>query len=235
MKTILITGGNGGLAQELSKQAIGYNVIAPSKSLLNIIKPHTIKQIFIDNDIDYVIHAAALTKPMSIHDDDIVKSINVNIIGTANVVKVCKEYGIKLIHISTDYVYPSGSTNVSEDKPLLPFNNYGWSKLGAESAVQMYDNSLILRLSFIPKPFPFESGVMNILRNVDYIDDTAKNILSVLDEFGVLNIGRDKICTMYDLALETNPQVKPITIDGTLAVEKSITLNVNKFKMINKP
>jgi len=171
---------------------------------------------------------------MSIHEEDIVKSISINIIGTANVVKYCEKYNVKLIHISTDYVYPSNATNVKEDDGLLPFNNYGWSKLGAESSVQMYKNSLILRLSFLPKPFPFPKAFNNIVRNVDYIDDVAKNILSVLDEFGVMNIGSDNIKNMYELALETNSEVEPMEDDIQSAKEKSITLNIDKLKKVKR-
>jgi dTDP-4-dehydrorhamnose reductase len=234
MKTILITGGNGGLAQEITKQAIGYKVMSPNKIDLDIVQSDSIERYLIDKNIDYLIHAAALTKPMSIHDEDIIKSIDTNIIGTANIVKYCKKHNIKLIHISTDYVYPAGSTDIDEKEGLLPFNNYGWSKLGAESAVQMYDNSLILRLSFLPKPFPFTKGAVNIFRNVGYIDETAKNILYVLDEVGTLNIGRGKVSSMYHLGLETNMEVKPLMVGYKLGKEKSITLNVNKFIKIKK-
>jgi len=234
MKTILITGGNGNLAKEIIKQSTGYKILSPTRDVLNIKKPHSINQFFNNNKIDYVIHAAALTKPMSIHEEDIVKSISTNIIGTANVVKYCEKYNVKLIHISTDYVYPANATNVKEDDGLLPFNNYGWSKLGAEASVQMYKNSLILRLSFLPKPFPFPKAFSNIVRNVGYIDDVAKNILSVLDEFGVMNLGSDEVKNMYELALETNSEVEPMEDDFESAKEKSITLNINKFKYLNK-
>ena len=53
----------------------------------------------------YVLHAAALSRPMNIHDKKF-QSIDLNIIGTANIVKVCEKYKIKLIYFSTNYVYP---------------------------------------------------------------------------------------------------------------------------------
>ena len=91
-----------------------------------------------------ILHLAGLSRPMSIHDKDINKSIDLNIIGTANLVKILMKK-IKIIFFSTSYLYPGKKGNYSEDDPLLPWNNYGWSKLGAESAVQMYKNSLIIR------------------------------------------------------------------------------------------
>ena len=81
---------------------------------------------------------------MNIHDKFPDKSIDLNIIGTANLVKGCIEKK-KIIFFSTSYVYPGTKGNYKETDTLLPWNNYGWSKLGAESAVQMYKNSLIIR------------------------------------------------------------------------------------------
>ena len=67
---------------------------------------------------------------------DIKKSIDLNIIGTANITKACEERNIKLIYFSTNYVYPGKKGNYKEGDNLLPVNNYAWSKLGGEAAVQ---------------------------------------------------------------------------------------------------
>ena len=78
---------------------------------------------------------AGLSRPMNLHVKDICKSIKLNIIGTANVVNVCNEFNIKLIYFSTGYVYEGKKGNYSEKDPVLPINNYAWSKLGGECAV----------------------------------------------------------------------------------------------------
>ena len=57
---------------------------------------------------------------MNLHDKDICQSIDKNIIGTANVTKICSEFNIKLIYISTCYVYPGLKGNYSESSPLKP-------------------------------------------------------------------------------------------------------------------
>ena len=80
---------------------------------------------------------------MNIHEKNIIKSMNSNIIGTANVVKCCKKNNIKLIYFSTNYVYPGIKGNYSETDNLKPINNYAWSKLGGEASVHLYKNSLI--------------------------------------------------------------------------------------------
>lgn len=233
MEKILITGGNGNLGKEIIKAGVDkYKFINPRQYEMDICDIGIIEDFILKYNPKYLIHSAALTKPMEIHEEDITKSIDINIIGTANIVKICKKYNIKLIYVSTDYVYPTGSKNIKEFDCLQPINNYGWSKLGGECSVKMYKNSLILRLSFINKPFPFEFGVSNIIRNVLYVDEVSKIILSVLNEIGILNIGGDKIKSMYEVGLETNPKLTPILIDDKIANEKSIILNIDRLKKI---
>ena len=71
---------------------------------------------------------AGLSRPMRIHEKQISKSIDLNIIGTANLVSVCSELNIKLIYFSTSYVYQGKKGNYIETDPILPWNNYAWSK-----------------------------------------------------------------------------------------------------------
>ena len=78
---------------------------------------------------------------MKIHDKNISKSIDLNIIGTCNIVKTAEKFKIKVIYLSTSYVYPGTKGNYTEEDPVKPWNNYSWSKLGGECAVQMYKNS----------------------------------------------------------------------------------------------
>ena len=100
---------------------------------------------------------------MSLHQSYISKSIDLNIIGTANVVKVCKKFNIKLIYFSSGYVYSGVKGNYLENDSVKPFNNYGLSKLGGECAVSMYKNSLILRITMIEKPFPYKKAFFDLL------------------------------------------------------------------------
>ena len=65
-----------------------------------------------------IVHMAVLSRPLSDHYNKLDKSIDLNIIGTANVVKLCKKYNIKLIYLSTHYVY-RGDKKYSENDPVL--------------------------------------------------------------------------------------------------------------------
>ena len=111
----------------------------------------------------FIIHAAAISRPMDLHEKKIEKSINTNIIGTSNIVNLCiNKYKIKLIYFSTNYVYPSKKGNYKEHNPLLPFNNYAWSKLRrrmCSSNVKKFTN---LRICMTEKPFLFINMLIQI-------------------------------------------------------------------------
>ena len=86
---------------------------------------------------------------------------------------------VKLI-FSTSYVYPGSEGNYKEEDPLLPWNNYGWSKLGAESSVQMYKNSLIIRACMTEKPFTHNFAFTNVMSNFIFHDEFAKIFIKLL-------------------------------------------------------
>jgi dTDP-4-dehydrorhamnose reductase len=129
---------------------------------------------------------------MIIHEKDISKSIELNIIGTSNIVRACQKNNVKLIFFSTNLVYPGNKNLSKETDSLLPFNNYGWSKLGAEAAVHMYKNSLILRLCITEKPFIHKHAYTNMLTNFMFHDEFANNFKKLLFKKGIINVGGKK-------------------------------------------
>ena len=150
---IVFTGGSGRFGNVLKKIKTKYNVYYPSRNQLDIANFKKAEKYIKKIKPKFLIHAAALSRPMEIHDKNIIKSIDANIIGTSNIVKICSKLKIKLIYFSTSYIYPGKKGNYKETDPILPWNNYAWSKLGGECAVQMYKNSLILRVCMTEKPF----------------------------------------------------------------------------------
>ena len=92
----------------------------------------------------------------------------------------------------------------------------------------MYDNSLIIRLSFSEKPFPHNAAYTNIIRNHLYIDEASSLILSVINKVGVINIGSEEKHTLYEFANKTNNDVKPNKYVGD-TLPKIMTLNVDKL------
>ncbi|MGZ7135615.1 MAG: sugar nucleotide-binding protein [Methanobacterium sp.] len=71
---------------------------------------------------DVVVHAAAFTSPPKV-DEVPMQALDVNIIGTANVVKLCSEYNMKIIYICTDYVFKGDKGNYREDDSVYPVIN----------------------------------------------------------------------------------------------------------------
>ena len=228
LKKIIVTGGDGRFAKELKKTKSKYNFFFKNKKELNILSLKSIEKNLRKLKPDAVIHLGGLSRPMSIHEKNINLSIDLNIIGTANLVKVCSKYRIKIIFLSTSYLYPGVKGNYKEEDPLLPWNNYGWSKLGAESAVQMYKNSLIIRACMTEKPFLHKYAFNNVKCNFIFHDEFIKIFLKVLRFKGVLNIG-GKSQTIYSFAKKYNKDVKKKKSKGELP------LNINmSLKKVNK-
>ncbi len=198
-KKIVITGGEGRFAITLKNSKTNLNIFFPSKKKLNILSLRSIENYLKKIKPKYVLHAAALSRPMNIHNKNISKSIDLNIIGTANVVKICEKYKIKLIYFSTNYVYPGRKGNYKEIDSLQPINNYAWSKLGGESSVRLYKNSLILRLCMCEKPFVHKYAFSDVKTNFMFHEDFIKIMPKILDKKGILNVG-GKLQTVYNFA-----------------------------------
>ena len=172
---------------------------------------------------------------MEIHEKNISKSISTNIIGTSNVVKVCSQNNIKLIYFSTNYVYPGVKGNYSENDPVLPINNYAVSKLGGECAVQMYHNSLILRICMTEKPFVHKKAFNDVEMNFMYHEDLANNLLKLINKKGIINIGGPKQI-VYNFAKKTNPNVKSVSAKKMLGKKFPLkqSMNIKKYLKIIK-
>ena len=223
MKKVLVTGGDGRFAQNLKKIKSSYAFVYKNKRELNILSIKSIKKNIKKYKPYCVLHLAGLSRPMSIHDKDINKSIDLNIIGTSNLVKICNEFNIKIIFFSTSYVYPGTKGNYREEDPVLPWNNYGWSKIGAEAAVQMYKNSLIIRACMTEKPFLHKYAFSNVKSNFIFHDEIAKIFLRVINKKGVINIG-GKSQTIYKFAKKFNRKIKKKLSKGELPNKMDMSL-----------
>ena len=232
-KKIVVTGGSGRFAQSLKKIKSKYKFIYPAKNLLDITNLKSIKKFLNKEKPQSVLHLAGLSRPMSIHDRDISKSINLNIIGTANLVRICSELKIKLIYFSTSYVYPGKKGNYSEQDALLPWNNYAWSKLGGECAVQMYKNSLILRVSMTEKPFIHKKAFANVKLNFIFHEDLVKFLIKLLNKKGIINVG-GPAKTVYNFARKYNKKIKKIYVKKNSPYNFPLKpfMNLSKLKKI---
>ena len=226
---IVVSGGNGRFATVLRKTINSNNYYFPSKSQMNILNLKSLEKYLKSKKPKYFMHVAALSRPMSIHDKKISKSIDLNIIGTCNVVKICEKLKIKLIYFSTGYVYPGIKGNYIETDSLNPINKYAFSKLGGECAVRMYDNSLILRIIMCEKPFVHKSAFHDVKTNFIFQDDVAKIIPRLLNKKGIINIG-GKTQSVYNFARKYNNRIKQIS--GRKIFPPNPSMNLSKLKKI---
>ena len=235
MKKILFTGGSGRFAKIFKLKKNNFSIDYPKRKKFNIESLGSMQKYIKKNKPDYLIHCAGLSRPMNIHEKNISNSISTNIIGTSNVVKICSQYNIKLIYFSTNYVYPGKKGDYSENDPVLPINNYALSKFGGECAVQMYKNSLILRICMTEKPFVHKKAFKDVVMNFMYHEELAKNLLKLINKRGIINIGGTKQ-TVYNFAKKSNSKVKPVSAKKTLGNKFPLnqSMNISKYIKIKK-
>ena len=230
---ILVTGGNGRFAQILKKENKILNLKFLLKNELNILNLKSIERCLLKYKPKMLFHCAGLSRPMYMHDENISKSIDLNIIGTANVVKVCSKYNIKLIYFSTGYVYEGEKGNYSEKDPVKPFNNYGLSKLGGETSVLMYKNSLILRITMMEKPYPYKKAYTNLISNFIYHEDLVKILPHIINKKGIINIGGKKQ-SVYDFVKKTKKNIKKDKLKKNIDLPLNQTMNLSLLNKILK-
>ena len=230
---ILVTGGQGRFAKVLKKNNKFLNLYFATKKECNILNIKSLEKIIKKLKPKIILHCAGLSRPMEIHQKNIEKSIDLNIVGTANVVKVCKKNNIKIIYFSTGYVYEGKKGNYSEKDPVKPFNNYGLSKLGGECSVAMYKNSLILRITMTEKPFAHKEAYSDLKTNFMFHEDLIKILPKILSKKGIINIG-GKSQSVYSFAKKYNKKVKKIKTNVNNTLPLNQTMNLDKLKKIIK-
>ena len=230
---IVVTGGSGRFAQSLKKTKSRHKFVYPNKKKLDITKLNLTKNYLKKIKPKSVLHLAGLSRPMIEHEKNISRSIKLNIIGTSNLVIACSELKIKLIYFSTSYIYPGKKGDYKENDPILPWNNYAWSKLGGESAVQMYKNSLILRVCMTESPFIHKKAFANVKLNFIFHEKLAKILVKILNKKGVINLG-GPTKTVYNFAKKYNKNVKKVYVKKNNPVKFPLKpyMNLSKLKKI---
>jgi len=220
---IIFTGGSGLLGSEFRK--IRPDIDYPCRKDFNVTDYGQMTEYVKANGCDLLIHAAAFTSPPMI-DKDPLEAIEVNIIGTANVVRLCIEFDARLIYICTDYVFRGDKGDYKEEDPVYPVNKYAWSKLAGECAARMYDRSLIIRTTFGPNVFPYENA---------FVDQwTSRESVSVIA--GMINKLIDKDITgtvhvEFAKGLDEAKDIGELSInDVDFSVPVDTSLNCDKYK-----
>jgi dTDP-4-dehydrorhamnose reductase len=144
----------------------------------------------------------------------------------------CNENNIKLVQISSDFVY----TNSPLDKrnelaaPCHFANWYSLTKLLADNMIELVcKDYLICRTTHKESPFKFEKAFIDRIGNFDYTEKISKLIIELItnNANGLYNVGTESK-TMYSLAQETNPNVTPILINGDYP--KNTSMDITKMQ-----
>ena len=232
---MLITGGSGLLGSALKR--IFPHACFPSSTEFDITDYSQMINFLQGKSIDTIFHGAAFISPPRI-DQDPFKAIEVNIIGTANIIQVARKHEARVIYISTDYVFKGDRGNYREDEPVYPVNKYAWSKLGGECVVRLYDKSLIIRTTFGPDVFQYEKAFTDQWTSRDCVTKIAVMIskLIQLEQTGVVHVG-GKRKSVYDYATNLDPlkEIGKISInDVPFNVPVDTSLNTELYDNLVK-
>jgi 2-polyprenyl-3-methyl-5-hydroxy-6-metoxy-1,4-benzoquinol methylase len=210
---ILVFGGSGTLGKELQK--INPSLICPSHDEVDITDDMVVEACIKREKPDVVVNAAAVIDNRILEKFPEV-AIRTNIIGAANIAKACIENNIRLVYISTDYVYKGDRGNYLETDELLPFNFYAWTKIGGEASTIGVKNHLIIRVSFGKSIFSYPVSFVDKWSSKDYVDVIAPMIYDAIISplTGVVNLGTERK-TIFSHAKERNDQVKPVKLAET--------------------
>jgi dTDP-4-dehydrorhamnose reductase len=229
--------GDGLLGSELVKQT-GWEYISRKKDGFDITKPEIFIYHLIENHngvaftpkYDYIINCIAYTDTYSSNKE---LNWNVNYKGVADLVDFCNKWNIKLIHISTDYVYTNSVSEASEDDIPIHGNNwYSYTKLLADAYIELKSNNyLICRETHKPNPFPYDKAWIDQVGNFDYVNVIAKLIIKLVKNkaSGVYNVGTN-LKSIFNLAEQTNIKVLPSLKPNNIPANTSISINkMNNF------
>lgn len=245
-KNILLTGASGNLGQAMLKSDHFPSLLCPSRKTLDITKPVITESFFSNNKIDALIHCAALAR-MADCESNPIEAIRTNVNGTANLVMaVLKKENmsgkkIRFVYISTDGVYSGLRGNYSEKDEAVPYNKYGWSKLGAECVVNLLSNFCIIRTSFFdPQNIKFSTSATDAYSSKVEISYLVKAVAKLLKSsfVGTINIGSERKSD-YRRYKKFKPSLKPTRLQDILKgvsfkMARDSSLDSSLWKKIEK-
>jgi dTDP-4-dehydrorhamnose reductase len=196
-RNILIIGASGQLGKYLVSSGLFSNLLTPSHKALDLSRSSSIKKYFQTHSFDVIIHAAAIARMLQCQKSPVV-ALQTNLIGTSLLVEETlrkdkmRKTPIRFMYISTDGVYSSRQGHYNETGPAIPYNNYGWTKLGGECAVHLLKDFCIIRTRFFdPSRIPFKKYAIDSYSSNVPINELAKAICILLnsDFIGTVNVG----------------------------------------------
>jgi dTDP-4-dehydrorhamnose reductase len=203
---LLLLGGSGQVGTELRELSLPRDVelVAPTRSIVDLQDPAAISRIIATERWDAVINAAGFTSVDRAESEE-ASAYAVNGLAPGYLAAETARHGIPLIHISTDYVFDGrkGLPYVEADY-ASPLNTYGRSKLAGEHAIQAANpRHIILRTAWVFSPFR-----ANFVRTILRLARERERLTIVADQRGCPTSARDIAETCIDLAVRcaTEPE-----------------------------
>ena len=232
-RKILVLGGTGTLGKTLKKKKFFNKHFFPSSTKLDITNLNQLEKFIKKNGINLIINCAAIAR-MRVCERYKSKSFKVNVLGVKNLQTVINKFddrNIKLIHISSDAVYPSTIGNYSENSKLKPYNYYGRTKLLSEKFVKKLKNFVIIRTRFFNKnKIKFSTAANDSFSSSIEVNKLAFYIIFLIKKNfnGIINVGGDKISD-YDLY----KKYKHITLCKHIDIQKKLKFKISKNSSMN--
>lgn len=212
MSKIFITGGHGILGRELVKRfSISNTVFSPNSIECDITDYKQVLNLVNEFNPDLIIHAAAYVDTFGC-ENNINKAIDVNIIGTINLVKSILEKKCKFVYISSEYVFGGYKGNYTIDDRLDPKNVYGKTKATSEYIVSILPDYQIIRSPFIRKVYPkvFTDQYCSRYFLDEAADKIVDNIINNKNKLVHISSHRD---SLYNLYISKGFNAEPIVMD----------------------
>ncbi len=194
---ILVTGVKGQLGHDVMNELAkrGHTGIGVDVEEMDITDAKKVEEVIKASEVDAVIHCAAYTA-VDAAEDQVELCRKINAEGTENIAKVCKELDIKMMYISTDYVFDGEGTRPWEpDDERHPLNVYGQTKYEGELAVEKYlDKFFTIRIAWV-----FGVNGKNFIKTMLKLSETHSELNVVDDQIGSPTYTYDLAVLMVDM------------------------------------
>jgi dTDP-4-dehydrorhamnose reductase len=243
LKKIVVTGSNGQLGSELKELVSSFpqfQFIFLNREELSIADKQGVENFFRKYQPSYLVNCAAYTAVDKAESEkELANEINGTAVGI--LASVCKQYGTKFIHISTDYVFNgTASTPIKETDKVDPVNAYGASKLmGEELALHNNSESIIIRTSWVYSFYGrnFVKTMMRLMNEKEsigvvsdqvgsptYAADLAEAIMQIITsgnwQSGIYNYSNKGIISWFDFANEIKKLIGASCVINSLTTEQ---------------
>lgn len=219
---VLVTGVKGQLGHDVVDECAkrGIETVGVDVEEMDITDAQVVERVIKESNVDAVIHCAAYTAVDAAEDNiDLCRKVNAN--GTENIAKVCKELDIKMMYISTDYVFNGQGEHAWEaDDEREPLNVYGLTKYEGELAVEnnlskyfivriawvfgVNGNNFIKTMLRLGKERGAVSVVDDQIGSPTYTYDLAVLLVDMIktEQYGRYHATNEGLCSWYDFACE---------------------------------